>query len=272
MTRPFVKWAGGKSQLLDRLIPKVPAQYERYVELMLGGGAFFWRLNPNSAILNDANSELINLYTQVKENVEGLITELGSLTVNADTYYGLRNADREPSFAEWSLLRRAARTLYLNKLGFNGLYRVNKDGLFNVPFNKKTGIDFDFENLRQCSAALNKPGVTLRCGDYHALLPDLSATDFVYIDPPYLPLNNTSKFTEYTSAGFDLAEHRKLKEFCDALNERGIKFMLSNSHTTPILELFSQYNITVLFARRSINSNGGRRGQIPEIVVTNYGH
>jgi DNA adenine methylase len=272
MARPFLKWAGGKSQLLEEILSRRPVSFSRYIEPMIGGGALFFALSegasPPPAIINDINSELVNAYHQVKEDPEGVISALQDLRQDAESYYRIREIEKSEEFAEWSARQKAARTIYLNKLGFNGLYRVNSSGFFNVPFGKRDGVDFDADNIRAASAALQNCEI-LNVG-YAELLSRIEADDWVYIDPPYLPISETANFTQYNAGGFDISDHRALKEFCDVLTERRTKVLVSNSHSQEIIQLYREYNISIVFAKRSINTNGARRGPVPEVLIQNY--
>jgi DNA adenine methylase len=272
MAKPFLKWAGGKTQLLEEILSRPPESYSRYIEPMVGGGAVFFSLasrnNPPESVINDLNAELINAYRQIKANPNLVIEELQALAQNSETYYHIRDAERSPEFLTWELHKKAARTIYLNKLGFNGLYRVNSSGFFNVPFGKRSGIDFNSTNILAASEALQS--CEIMNVSYVDILQHILPGDWVYLDPPYLPINETSNFTQYTAGGFDITDHRALRQFCDTITERGAKFTLSNAHSNQIIELYSNYNISVVFAKRSINKNGARRGAIPEVIIRNF--
>jgi DNA adenine methylase len=268
MAKPFVKWAGGKTQLIEEILARRPAEFDRFVEPMVGGGDVLFSVLPKQSLISDINSELINAYIQIRDNVDEVINHLSEFEQNADTYYSVRAADRSESIADWTPGRLAARTIYLNKLGYNGLYRVNASGQFNVPYGKRTNVIFNADELRSSSRAL--ASCSIMTGSYLDLEQQILPQDWVYLDPPYVPLDETSRFTEYTAGGFSWDKHIELKGFCDRLTERGIKFLLSNSHTRQVLELYSQYNISVVFAKRSINADGSGRGRIPEVIIANY--
>lgn len=268
MAKPFLKWAGGKAQLFDAISSRKPTNYTRYVEPMVGGGAVLFNLMPETALISDINEELINVYLQIKTNYQEVLVHLRSIGQGAEEFYAMRASDRESDFAEWEPAKRAARTIYLNKLGYNGLYRVNSSGKFNVPYGKRTGVNFNEEEFAEASRVLQR--CDIRNQTYSEICDSLTAGDWAYIDPPYVPSSETSNFTQYTSTGFDWSEHLKLKKCCDDMTERGVKFLLSNSHCMQNLQLYSGYNISVVFARRSINSNASRRGPVPEILVSNY--
>ncbi|NDC37378.1 MAG: DNA adenine methylase [Proteobacteria bacterium] len=268
-TKPFLKWAGGKSKLLGELIPRMPKRYARYVEPMLGGGALFFAVRPAKSLLFDVNPELINCYRVVQKNVEELIEDLGRHRYEQRYFYTLRDADRNFDFLRWSPVARASRTIYLNKTCFNGLYRVNSRGNFNVPYGRYTNPTLVApETLRACSRALK--GASLRCGSFEALPKHLAEGDFVYFDPPYVPLSKTSSFATYAKDGFGLDEQVKLRDLCVALDKRGIKFMLSNSYTDTVLELYEKFSIDVVDAPRVISAKGSRRHSVKEVIVRNY--
>jgi len=268
-TKPFLKWAGGKSKLLGELIPRMPKKYGRYVEPMLGGGAMFFAARPAKSMLLDVNPELINCYRVVQNNVEELIEDLAQHRYERRYYYRLRDADRSFDFLRWSAVARASRMIYLNKSCFNGLYRVNSRGNFNVPFGRYTNPTLVApEALRACSRALK--GASLRCGSFDILPKYLAEGDFVYFDPPYVPLSKTASFATYSKDGFGLDDQVRLKELCVALDKRGIKFMLSNSYTDTVLELYDSFRIDTIEAPRAISSKGTGRHSVKEVIVRNY--
>ncbi|RMG43212.1 MAG: DNA adenine methylase [Candidatus Dadabacteria bacterium] len=267
--KPFIKWAGGKSQLLEELINRVPKHFNRYFEPFLGGGALFFALRPVIAHLSDINPELINVYQVVRDNPDLLIEELSKHKYEKIYYYKIRNVDRYETFNNWSNTKRAARLIYLNKTCFNGLYRVNSRGEFNVPFGRhKNPTICDTENLIACSELLQSAEISVK--SFELAVKDARADDFVYFDPPYAPLNKTSNFTGYSKNGFDEAMQVKLKETCVELNRKGVKFMLSNSSAAIVLELYKDFNVEFVKASRAINSNAAKRGKINEIIVRNY--
>ena len=269
MAKPFLKWAGGKTQLMEEILSRRPTTYSRYIEPMVGAGAVFFAIPLEApSIISDINSELINAYLQVRDNPEPVIQELRSLQQDAASYYLTRSAERSDEFNLWSAPKKAARTIYLNKLGYNGLYRVNKTGFFNVPFGKRTGVDFDNENIRAASAALQNCEILNI--NYREIKDRIGQDDWVYLDPPYLPINESSNFTKYTPGGFSLEDHRELKKFYDELTMQGTKVLMSNSHSEEVIRMYSEYNISIVFAKRSINSKGHRRGRVPEVLIANY--
>ncbi|RZM77802.1 DNA adenine methylase [Leptolyngbya iicbica] len=266
--RPFVKWAGGKGQLLPELVARVPQQFNRYFEPFLGGAALFFHLQPQQAVLSDSNPDLINLYRVIRDQVEELIEDLGRHVYDREYYYRLRQVDRTPEYGQWTVVQRASRFIYLNKTCYNGLYRVNSRGEFNVPFGRyKNPTILDEENLRACHAALQ--GVTVKCRDFRETCRQLGEGDFVYFDPPYMPVSTTASFTGYTREGFGERMQEKLASLCRELDRRGVRFMASNSDTPLMRELYQGFNVEVVYAARPINSQGRKRGRVPEVVVRN---
>jgi DNA adenine methylase len=264
-SRPFLKWAGGKGQLLDQLRLRMPTRYRRYLEPFAGGGALFFSLQPKQALLADINAELIDCYVATRDDVEGVIEALGSHRYATEDYYRVRAVDR----TTLSLAERAARTIYLNKTGYNGLYRVNRAGKFNVPMGRYSNPLFcDRENLHACSRALR--GVDLRVADFEEVAARAKSGDFVYFDPPYVPLSDSSDFTSYVPGGFGADQQRRLATLFAKLAGRGVQAMLSNSDTPTVRELYRGFPIHRVLAARYINSRGSRRGKVGEVVVTNY--
>ena len=269
--KPFIKWVGGKTQLLPKLMERVPDNFGRYYEPFVGGGALFFRLQPQRACLTDINPDLINLYTVIRDNVEALIDDLSQHIYDKEYFYRIRRIDRAPEYETWTDVQRASRFVYLNKTCYNGLYRVNSKGQFNAPFGRYTNPTIlNADNLYACHAALR--GAVIEVADFYSVRRRVRANDFVYFDPPYAPLSATSKFTSYTKKGFDVDMQYALRDLCRALDKRSIRFMLSNSSAPFILDLYDEFNIEFVYATRSINSNAGKRGKIPEVVVTNYEH
>ncbi|PAF43042.1 DNA adenine methylase [Helicobacter sp. 11S03491-1] len=268
-TCPIVKWAGGKRQLMFDLLDNMPKSYNRYFEPFIGGGALFFELQPQNAYISDRNEELINLYSTLREKVCELIEDLNKHENSREYFLKIRNIDRSKEYKKLSNIQRASRFIYLNKTCFNGLYRVNSQGHFNVPFgNYKNPKIIDTNNLIHCSGLLQK--TQIEHADFSEILHNVQKGDFVYFDPPYVPLNQTSNFTSYTIDGFDKDMQFKLRDVCDELDLRGAKFMLSNSDTKLVNELYANYEIKKVFASRAINANGRSRGKIAEILVKNY--
>ncbi len=292
--KPFLKWAGGKGQLIDSIAAHLPNMdnVDTYIEPFIGSGAvMFWLVShyPNirQVVINDLNTELINLYQSIKFDVEGLISELKSL----DTEYKARPTQEERNEYYYQIRaeynsrdldskdrnnRLAALFIFLNRTCFNGLYRVNGKNLFNVPFGKYANPKIcDENNLRNDNALLQK--VEILNGDYAETLQFLSEGSFYYLDPPYKPISETSSFNSYSSMSFDDEQQIRLKGFCDTINEHNGKFMLSNSDpksvddaNTFFDDLYGAYNIHRVLAKRNINAKGDKRGEINELLITNY--
>lgn len=272
LVRPFVKWAGGKRQILPEILQSIPHKFNKYFEPFVGGGALFFELQPKEAVINDLNSELINLYKVIKNNPKELIDELKLYQNTSDYFYKIRELDRNPNFDKLSEIKKASRILYLNKTCYNGLFRVNSQGQFNVPFGnyKQPNIINDIV-IMAVSNYLNSANLLMLSGDFEESLKKAKKNDFVYLDPPYDPVSEISSFTGYTLNGFGKDEQKRLKNVCDRLNEKGVKFLLSNSYTDFINELYKkEYNINIISASRSINSIGDKRGKISEVLIRNY--
>ena len=268
-TYPIVKWVGGKRQLMFELLKNMPKTYNRYFEPFIGGGALFFELQPQNGYISDMNEELINLYSVVQDDVYNLIDDLNKHEISKDYFLKIRNIDRTEKYNKLSDIQKASRFIYLNRTCFNGMYRVNSQGQFNVPFgNYKNPRIVDAENLINCSKLLKNTEIC--CADFSEILNKVKKGDFVYFDPPYVPLNETSSFTSYTKDGFDLDMQFKLRDVCDELDSKGVMFMLSNSDTKLVNELYSNYEIKKVFASRAINANGNGRGKITEVLVRNY--
>ena len=272
LVAPVVKWVGGKRQLLDDLTPLFPKRVASYCEPFLGGGAVLFKLQPNIAYVNDINSELIQMYEVIRDNVDELIIALGELPNEADHFYSVRDWDRDKEqYRRLTKVQRAARIIYLNKTCYNGLFRVNNAGEFNTPYGHyKNPNIVNAPTLKAVSAYFQKAQVAFSSVDYAQVLANVAKGTFVYLDPPYDPVSDTANFTGYAKGGFDRSEQIRLRQCCDELNRRGIKFMLSNSATDFIKEQFAAYNITIVKAKRAINSNAAKRGQVDEVVVRNY--
>ena len=268
-TYPIVKWVGGTRQLMFELLKNMPKSYNRYFEPFIGGGALFFELQPENAYISDMNEELINLYSVVRDNVYELISDLNKHEVSKEYFLEIRNLDRTDEYKNLSDVQRASRFIYLNRTCFNGLYRVNSQGQFNVPFgNYKNPRIVAENNLLNCSELLKN--TEIKCADFSEILTKVKRGDFVYFDPPYVPLNETSSFTSYTKEGFDMDMQFKLREVCDELDSMGVMFMLSNSDTKFVNELYSNYEIKKVFASRAVNANAEGRGKITEVLVRNY--
>lgn len=230
-------------------------------------------LQPSTAYINDINMDLICVYTVIKESVDELIEELKKYKNEPDFFYSVRDWDRDrEKYQSLSDVEKAARILYLNKTCYNGLYRVNNAGEFNSPFgNYRNPNIVNAPVLRAVSAYFNAAEIHFSSMDYSEVLTGIKKGTFVYLDPPYDPISETSSFTGYSKGGFSKEEQIRLRQCCDELDRSGIKFMLSNSATSFIMEQYSSYNITVVQAKRAINSIGSKRGDVDEVVVRNYG-
>ncbi len=269
VARPFVKWAGGKAQLIPEIIKRIPKKYNTYYEPFVGGGAVFFALRPQKAVLADINSELINTYEVIRSNLQGLMKELSHHRYEEEYYYRVRAQDRDPLYSSYSPVQRAARFIYLNKTCYNGLYRVNKSGFFNTPFGKYTNPTIlDQKNLTACNVALKN--VECLVQPFDSILERAEEGDFVYLDPPYAPLSATSDFTSYTREGFGPDMQRKLAEVCVQLDKKGVRFLLSNSSADEIRELYQNFQIDEVYASRAINSKAAKRGSVVEFLIRNY--
>lgn len=267
MAHPFVKWAGGKRKLLPTLVDYFPPTHEirNYFEPFLGGGAVFFHLQHPRSFLSDSNPMLIELYQVVRNDVETLINTLRKHRNEKKYYYQVR-AQNPHTLSE---LERAARFIFLNKTCYNGLYRVNRNGHFNVPFGSyKDPLICDDEGLRAASLALQN--ASLSADDFEHALSIAGAEDFVYCDPPYHPLNKTSSFTAYTAGKFDSEEQARLAQVYEDLTRRNCRVMLSNSDTPLIRSLYKDFRMIEVQTHRAINRNADGRGKITELVIINY--
>ena len=272
LVAPVLKWVGGKRQLIETFTPLLPNRITSYCEPFVGGGALLFHLQPNTAYVNDINSDLICVYTVIRDSVEELIEELKQYKNESDFFYAVRDWDRSPDkYASLTEVQKAARILYLNKTCYNGLYRVNNAGEFNSPFgNYKNPNIVNEPVLRAVNAYFNSATIHFSSVDYAEILGTIKKGTFVYLDPPYDPVSETASFTGYSKGGFSKQDQIRLRECCDELDKRGIKFMLSNSATAFIMEQYSAYNITTVQAKRAINSVASKRGDVDEVVVRNY--
>ena len=275
--RPVIKWVGGKTQLLPTLLDIFPKRARTYYEPFIGGGAVFFALAAagrfEQAVLNDQNAELVNLYRVVRDFPEELMAWLSAREARyeqapAAVYEATRNPDALMAKEMSDPIAQAGRFIFLNKAGFNGLYRVNRSGDFNVSWGKKLVVrTHDPENIRACAEVLN--GVTLRQGDFADVCQTAGEGDLVYLDPPYVPLTPTSSFTSYTKDGFGLQDQQRLVRLVEELTERGAAVVVSNSDTPLTRELYGDFEIHEIQARRNANSKGDRRGPVGELIVVN---
>ena len=267
--RPFLKWVGGKTQLLPELVARMPSEYGRYFEPFVGGGALFFHLQSPNATLIDINESLIGTYQVIRDRVEELIADLGQHRYEKNYYYELRAADRSSSFRDWTDVQKASRLIYLNKCCFNGLYRVNSKGEFTVPFGRYKSPKFlDAQNLRACQRSLQN--IDIQIGHFLSVESQVKPGDFVYFDPPYAPLSATSNFTSYSKCGFETKDQIALRDLCQRLDERGVWFMVSNSSAPLILDLYQSFEVDQVLASRAVNSLSSKRGKIPEVIIRNY--
>ena len=274
---PFVKWAGGKAQLLNILDKFIPLDFNNYFEPFLGGGSFFYRLIKNAknppikSFLSDTNYELINAYTVIKNNLDNLITSLHNhqklyYENPKEYFYTLRDTIFENN------VERASRFIALNKTCFNGLYRVNRKGFFNVPMGKfkKPPLICNEDNLKNINLLLKSVNPTIECKDYKDALSDAKENDFVYMDPPYKPVSDTAYFTKYTDTGFGDKDQIDLARIVEELDHKKCKILLSNSNTELIRNLYSNYNLKEVKVMRAINCKGSKRIGHTELIISNY--
>lgn len=269
---PFVKWVGGKRQLLSYIEEQIPEQYSTYYEPFVGGGAVLFHEQPKRAVINDSNRELINLYQVIKTDPEELIDDLRRHQNEADYFYEIRGWDRDKiKYQSLSAVQRASRIIYLNKTCYNGLFRVNRAGEFNSPFGRYKNPNIVNETtIRAVSHYLSQNHVQITNIDYEMSLEQIGEGDFVYFDPPYDPVSDSANFTGYTKGGFNRAEQERLRDVCDRLHNRGVRFLLSNSSTDFIKELYQVYSIIHIEANRAVNSKASGRGKVAEVLVKNY--
>ncbi len=269
--RPFLKWAGGKTQLADALLERKPVYFNTYHEPFVGSGAIFFRLYRENrirrAVLSDINAELIDTFLAIRDCVAEVISVLSEFPYSKEFYYEIRSRD------PWQLglPERAARMIYLNKTGYNGLYRVNRRGQFNVPFGRyKSPKYLDRENLLAVSQALQN--VEILCTSFDTVVDRAASGDWVYFDPPYVPASQTANFTAYHAKGFGLQDQERLRDLCITLSRKNVYVMVSNSATTTVRSLYQSAHFVIdeVLANRAINCNGARRGKITELVITNY--
>ena len=272
--QPFLKWAGGKRQLLPVIKEYIPKKFSQYYEPFVGAGAVLFSLQPEKSIINDTNSELINCYQVIRDNPEELLELCQKHQKNnsKEYFYSLREEDRKDDFIDKSPLERAARIIYLNKTCFNGLFRVNKKGQFNVPYgNYSNPTIADSTVIRSVSTYLDRRNVRILEGDFTKAVTTAKKGAFIYFDPPYHPISDTSSFTNYSINGFGEKEQIKLKKLCDKLTERGCQVLVSNSSASLIVELYSDpnYEIVEVKASRAINAVSSKRGKINELLIYN---
>jgi DNA adenine methylase len=273
--KPFVKWAGGKRQIMPEIKKYVPENYDTFYEPFVGGGAVLFELAPKNAVINDVNQELLSIYKclQDRELFDLTVEELNKHEANhsEEYYYEVREWDRSPRSELEPIWKRAARAIYLNKACFNGLYRVNAKGYFNVPSAKKEKVKtYDAQNLEEIYNYFSNENVQILSGDFVEACRTAREGDFVYFDPPYDVPEDKGSFTAYSKFDFNRDDQIRLANCFKKLTEKGVKCMLSNHNTPFINELYEGFNIQVITARRSINSKGDARGAVEEVIITNY--
>lgn len=269
--KPFLKWAGGKRQLLPALFQYMPETFGTYYEPFIGGGAMLFALAPQRAVIGDMNAELINCYQVVRDELQVLIAELSQHQNDKDYFYQVRAWDRSENFKTRSAVQRAARVMFLNRTCYNGLYRVNQRGEQNAPFGRyKNPKIVNAPLLSDVSHYLGQNDIKIERSDFAGLVESAGQGDFIYFDPPYDPVSATASFTGYGAGGFDSAEQQRLKVTVDVLTARGCRVMLSNSKTEFITDLYRGYRQVEVAATRAINSKATKRSKVPELLVMNY--
>ena len=272
--KPFVKWAGGKRQIIDKLKEYVPENFNTYYEPFIGGGALLFELSPKKAVINDSNVELMNVYNCLcnEEKFKKMCSVLNHYEKmhSEEFYYEIRKKDKNKNmYNKLSDYTKAARTIYLNKACFNGLYRVNSKNEFNVPFGKKIKVNtYEGANLITVSNYLTLNDIKILNIDFEQAVKDAKENDFVYFDPPYD--SDTHTFNSYTEDGFGKEEQKRLAKVFKELDKKGVYVMLSNHNTGLVNELYKGYNMHKIEAKRNINSKGDKRGKVEELIITNY--
>ena len=273
--QPFLKWAGGKRQIINELTSRMPKEYNTLFEPFVGAGALFMNIKHSKLVINDINSELMNTFIQIKKNPYKLIKELDKTQElhkdgQKEFYLEIRAQDREKNWNRKSKIKRASRLMYLNKYCFNGLYRVNKSGYYNVPFNGKEFVSlYNKNNIMNLSKYLRNNIVSIFSIDFEEVCSKAQKGDFIYFDPPYDVIKKDT-FDSYNENGFGVNGQIRLSEVFKDLDSRGCYVMLSN-HRSPLIEkLYSGFNVDIIKAKRMINSNGKGRGEIEEVIIRNY--
>ena len=267
--RPFMKWLGGKRRLLPEIVPRLPRRFRCYHEPFIGGGALLFALGPGWSYISDANPEVVNVYNVIKHKVHALIADLGRHRAGRRHYLAVRGMDRDPGFRNLPDVLRASRFIYLNKTAFNGLVRVNRKGQCNSGYgNYRNPKIFDAHTLLACHRALRRTRIT--CASYLAVEKIARPGDFVYFDPPYVPVSATADFVGYTAQGFTVEDHMALGRFCRRLDRAGCLFMVSNSDTPLVRDLYQSFWIHGVMAPRSVARDPKSRGMVREVLITNY--
>lgn len=270
---PFIKWAGGKGQLLEKIWQRTPNEYNTYYEPFIGGGAVLFYLKPKKAVINDVNEQLINVYRQIKKDPREVIREVNRLDAGVcdkEYYYRCREEYNKKIQTKELDAECAAYMIWINKHCFNGLYRVNSKGLFNVPYNnKQSGKSIDEANIMSIGYYLQDADVTILCDDFETICQNISSQDFVYFDSPYVPVSETASFTDYTKDGFSLEDHQRLAALYKNLSKKGVKALLSNHDVSLVRELYNEYEIESIDVKRNINSDASKRTG-KEVLIRNY--
>lgn len=271
---PILSWPGGKRQLISKIAPLIPTQYNTYIEPFVGAGAILLNELPKKAIINDLSPELIRVYNVIKESPEELISYVAELNNknSEEQYYEVRAWDRDPNYEAYPEIKKAARTLYLNKTCFNGLYRVNSKGYFNASYNKRKKPPFlDSDAIRELSKYLNNNDIEILNGDYKVALSRAQSGDFVYVDPPYDYEPGVNGFVSYTSTLFMRDEQEELFKQLVELDQQGVKWLFSNNATKWIMDLYSNFDINFAEANRTINPAAlAKTGPAKEVLIKNY--
>jgi DNA adenine methylase len=270
MSKPLIKWVGGKRQLMSKIKELLPENYNRYFEPFIGGGAVFFELKHENSFINDYNPELTNLYLTVKNKPKELIEDLKKHVNTEEYYFYIRNLDRNhEEYIKLSDVEKASRFIFLNRTCFNGIYRVNSKGQNNVPYGKYSNPKIvDEENILSCSKLLET--TTIMTGDFENIKVHINPGDLVYLDPPYVPLTDTANFTSYTDKGFDSSMQLRVRELCDYIDSIGAYFIVSNSSAPLVLELYRNYEIQLVSANRSLSASTEGRAKVMEVLVKNF--
>lgn len=273
---PILKWAGGKRQLLSEITGYLPKDFQqrKYYEPFLGGGAVLFHFQPQNAVVNDTNEELMNLYKIIRDSPQELIEKLEKFKNTKEDFYEIRGLDRTPDYEKLTSAEKAARIVYLNRTSFNGLYRVNSKGQYNTPYGKYKNPNFiQADRIFQIHQYLSTNQIELLNTDFEEALSGIESNSFVYFDPPYDPISDTASFTSYAQKGFDKQEQIRLRDLCLKLHEQNVKFLLSNSDTDFIREIYSDpqiFKLQRILAKRKIGASSAGRKPVYEVLITNY--
>lgn len=270
--KPFLQWVGGKREMIERYPTLIPAKFNSYHEPFLGGGAMMFHVKAEKAFLNDYNSELIITYNAIAKDVKSVIKILKELKKHhsKEFYLSVRELDRDSDkFQKFNEAEIAARLIYLNQTGFNGVYRVNRKGQYNVPIGSSLNkLICDEPTLMEASKFIK--GYTFSSGDFADAIKNIKKGDFLYLDPPYVPVSEYSDFTRYTKDQFGLEDQNRVYELFKAASDKGAYVLLSNSDTKFVRDLYKDFNIYTIKSSRNLNSDASKRGNVDEVAVTNY--